>query len=469
MGVDEGFDIYPALNPSWQDIYDDFLEEILQKYKDAVHPITGETLIRIIGDPHAKYAYIYFQFGEGAIIPYRCEYFLRFSSKLVSRDPKVDDYLREVYFVAKRYFPCNLEYWIEGGRSFTYHASEVAPHDPRDVYEVRDKLLFPVEEGVRNKRENSPNLFIPSSSPPPARPSRVSGFIRSRNVRDTAIPTNVKFFHFPTEIRVKIYEELLVHSEPITFTTCDDHSWPIAFLSKRYGLCPALLRANTTVHREARPLLYSSNCFRFCDLERHTLCGKSAVLTSFISQIGLQNASFLRHVCIDFPAFDDYRPGTAMLQEDSIKTLDLIRDSCKGIVILETWLRDPCPLEWVDYKFDSSPIAADALDLLDARFKTISSLEEVIVDVPVYSDDDQTRDDALSNDLSKKMRDCGWTIKVSLSELKESWFSWEEDEGVDYDYYLEMLRVEEREANEWAEIYERRRRDPYWKNDSDFD
>ena len=38
-------------------------------------------------------------FGEGAVIPYRCQYFLRFSSKPARRDP---DYLREVYFVAKK-------------------------------------------------------------------------------------------------------------------------------------------------------------------------------------------------------------------------------------------------------------------------------------------------------------------------------------------------------------------------------
>jgi hypothetical protein len=28
----------------------------------------------------------------------------------------------------KKYFPNNLEYWREGGRSFFYHASEIAPN-----------------------------------------------------------------------------------------------------------------------------------------------------------------------------------------------------------------------------------------------------------------------------------------------------------------------------------------------------
>jgi hypothetical protein len=140
MGVDEGFDIYPVLESSNQELYEHFVKEILQKYEDAVHPVTGKTLIQIIGEPGAKDAYIYFRFGEGAIVPYQCKYFLRFSSKLVTRDPKVDFYLREVYFIAKNYFPNNLVYWLEGGRSFTYPASENAPHSWKDVHEAWKNL-----------------------------------------------------------------------------------------------------------------------------------------------------------------------------------------------------------------------------------------------------------------------------------------------------------------------------------------
>jgi hypothetical protein len=60
MGVDEGFDNYPALNSSCQGLYDHFLEEILQKYNDTVHPVTGRALICIVGEPGAEDAYIYF-------------------------------------------------------------------------------------------------------------------------------------------------------------------------------------------------------------------------------------------------------------------------------------------------------------------------------------------------------------------------------------------------------------------------
>ena|SRR2546423_11150217 len=39
----------PALSSGCQDLYNHFLEEILQKYKDALHPVTGETLMATDG------------------------------------------------------------------------------------------------------------------------------------------------------------------------------------------------------------------------------------------------------------------------------------------------------------------------------------------------------------------------------------------------------------------------------------
>lgn len=43
-----------------------------------------------------------------------------------------------------------------------------------------------------------------------------------------------------------------------------------------------------------------------------------------------------------------------------------------------------------------------------------------------------------------------------------------EDEYGDHEDYLEMKTEEEREAKWWEEEYYSRRRDPYWKNDSDY-
>jgi hypothetical protein len=68
-------------------------------------------------------------------------------------------------------------------------------------------------------------------------------------------------------------------------------------------------------------------------------------------------------------------------------------------------------LECADYKLDSSPIAAEAPDLLDAHFKAIPSLKEIVFNTRVYGEED------LSNDLMKKMRDCRWTVEVTKLEI----------------------------------------------------
>jgi hypothetical protein len=90
-----------------------------------------------------------------------------------------------------------------------------------------------------------------ANSPSPAKASQVSGF---------------NFFEIAIEIRLKIYSEILVHSEPIDFVANHRSSPPSLLLSKREGLCPALLRANKKVHGEASSLLYSVNRFRFPDI-----------------------------------------------------------------------------------------------------------------------------------------------------------------------------------------------------------
>src|SRR5271156_491988 len=147
--------------------------------------------------------------------------------------------------------------------------------------------------------------------------------------------TAINFFDFPTEIRLKIYSELLVHSEPIVFVADSGRSSPPLFRSKGDGLCPALLRVNKRAHSEASPLLYSNNRFRFPDIFTSTPSATdSAHIVPFLSQIGSQ-ASLIRPICIAFPTFDDYRRDRARLHEAHIKNLELIRDTCTGIATLE--------------------------------------------------------------------------------------------------------------------------------------
>jgi hypothetical protein len=149
-------------------------------------------------------------------------------------------------------------------------------------------------------------------------------------------------------------------------------------------------------HSEASPLLYSRNCFRLQDqVSTPGYETQGAILASFLENIGRQNASFLRHICIAFPAFDDYHLGNVTLQEDSIHTLELIRDNCTNIATLETSLRTTSAMEFTIAALDSPRTAAEVLALVDARFKAILSLREVIVNV---------YDEPPSDDLRRKIR-----------------------------------------------------------------
>lgn len=73
----------------------------------------------------------------------------------------------------------------------------------------------------------------------------------------------MNIFDIAPEIRLKIYSELLVLSEPIVFVADYGPSSPPLFRSKRDGLCPALLRINKRMYNEANTLFYSNNRFRF--------------------------------------------------------------------------------------------------------------------------------------------------------------------------------------------------------------
>jgi hypothetical protein len=69
---------------------------------------------------------------------------------------------------------------------------------------------------------------------------------------------------------------------------------------------------------------------------------------------------------------------------------------------------------------DSPRGADEALTLVDARFKTIPSLKEVIVNL---------YDKPPSDYLRKKIHQCGWTIKVIALEESDGVGFCDEDDG----------------------------------------
>ena len=220
----------------------------------------------------------------------------------------------------------------------------------------------------------------------------------------------LNFFSLPGEIQNKIYGELLVLSHPVGINVATSfwystYEFPPAAKLNTSGLFLALLQVSKRVYSEASSLFYSENCFMLSDLESplgYPL--QSAIFTSFLNRIGRRNASFLHHICIAFPVLDDYHLGRIPLKEDSIRTLELIRLNCPNITTLETSLETTTEMEEAIDALDSPRAATKVLVLVDARFKAISSLKEVIVNV---------YDEPPNDDLRKKIHDYAWTIKVT--------------------------------------------------------
>jgi hypothetical protein len=173
------------------------------------------------------------------------------------------------------------------------------------------------------------------------------------------------FFSFPTEIRLMIYSELLVHSRPIIIRIDDRAIYHVEKAEKR-SLYLELLRVNKKMHSEASPVLYSKNRFGYPDSQRVSHHGHNA---PSLRQIGSQT-SLIRYICITFPR-------SAVLDEFFIKRLELIQDTCKCITTIELILRRS--MSFYKDLFEDSPIGAEALDMLDMRFKTFPSLKKIFV------------------------------------------------------------------------------------------
>jgi hypothetical protein len=169
------------------------------------------------------------------------------------------------------------------------------------------------------------------------------------------------FLKLPSELRNRVYELCLLYQEPLD---------PWTNYNQRLELTPGLLRANKTVHREASSLLYAQNRFDF------TMATPKDV-ASFLGTIG-RNADYIQHVCINFPNLRDLEPGNVTLEESSISILANFQSGCVNLSTLTTSANAMVlKLDALDYP----KIITEALKLVDARFRAISSLQEIIVEV----------------------------------------------------------------------------------------
>jgi hypothetical protein len=227
------------------------------------------------------------------------------------------------------------------------------------------------------------------------------------------------FFGLPTELRLRIYSELLVDPKPIAFAGAYHDSDESLRQINISNLHPALLRTCRKVYDEASPLLYSHNAFQF----RAVLALAPAHpygparISSFLRQIGSRK-TLTRHFSIVFPAIAHLRCTSLKLHEDHIKNLELIRDVCTKVVTVELLIQDP-------RDYIHSLFAAEAMDLLSVSLKHISLPAKTIICVVLYQLEasesqitdthamrwQQERNEIVAN-LVKKMRDRGWPVRI---------------------------------------------------------
>ena len=217
------------------------------------------------------------------------------------------------------------------------------------------------------------------------------------------------FFSLPRELRDQIYELVILHPEPID---------PWVDYGPPYNLTPELLRANKAINREASSLLYARNRFDFTSSTPENVA-------SSLGQIGRNSADNIRHICIDFPRFLHLDPGNVTLEDDSVGIFANIRSGCANLSTLTTSLYSTNAMELRLDALDNLKLVTEALDVINTLFRTISTLQKIIVEV---------YEDGPSDFIRKEMDNHGWTMSATKYEEEDFERSFSDFEYDDHYY-----------------------------------
>ena len=183
---------------------------------------------------------------------------------------------------------------------------------------------------------------------------------------------------------------------------------------------PGLLRVNRAIHSEATPLFYGQNRFDFTG-------NYLKMVPSFLEHIGSKNSGYIQHVYIDFPRFLHLRPGSVTFEKSSLTALTNVQSSCANLKTLKTCLYTTNAMELTLDNLENFEVATEALKLVDTRFRSISSLQDIILEA--YKD-------APSEDLRERMMSHGWKISIIKYGEEEDWVGSLDgfaDDGIDDD------------------------------------
>lgn len=225
--------------------------------------------------------------------------------------------------------------------------------------------------------------------------------------------TRTSFLSLPSELRNGIYELLLVDEQPIRPGSL------FASLFQPHIPTVDLLRANKTVHREASSILYGRNLFDF----GHPYLKP---ISQFLDQIGINNTGHIRHIMIAFPEFSHLSPNNdhITMTDRHIQIIDKIRNRCVNLSTLTTSLDTTSLAELRLDSLKNYKIKAEALRLVDAHFRSIPSLQKIIV---------EAYEDGTSCYIRTTMEGLGWELQTV--EMEEEVDERDCDRESDYDDY----------------------------------
>ncbi|THV52526.1 hypothetical protein BGAL_0076g00110 [Botrytis galanthina] len=243
--------------------------------------------------------------------------------------------------------------------------------------------------------------------------------------------SKIHFFDLAIEIRLKIYNELLIASDSQSLEIKSSETSPsYLILSREYRLYPAILRINKQTHLEASPILYSGNKFVLCRLQYFYVPGYK-IITGFLAQIGERNALSVRCLDIYFPLFPNsiFGPGHPWPTGRDLEVVELVIDKFKNLVAfkISPWdnlrfgggsIRLAVNSSRNSGSIDSFESIGMGLNAFDERFKTMPALKETTVDFHVSN---AWPDNLVDRFLRKKIHGSRWMCHVTREEsLSES-------------------------------------------------
>ncbi|OBS29436.1 hypothetical protein FPOA_03372 [Fusarium poae] len=218
----------------------------------------------------------------------------------------------------------------------------------------------------------------------------------------TSSENPTKFILSTPEGRTNAFNKILVASGPV-FVFQESATRPIEFFvpgkPTQWPELP-LAKLREFNEQEVDVVFYGSNHFHFVDtaMQRETL-----ILQSFLASLTSTCTNLLSHMSLSFPALEAPKgqPETIQLQQNAMSSLELLRDNCSNIKILEFYIHKGNAFGLVEEAPVNSQSLQDALSQVDAQLRAFSSLKTIII---------RYFHDTLAPEIMQLMHGLGWIV-----------------------------------------------------------